>query len=180
MLSLLSVLSLVDTVFSVLAVVGVVYFVAFVSVVAVAVVITFVTVVALWLLLLFLLLSLVSLFSVLSVVTVGAGVAVVAVFTVFVFDTGVTIGTNVTVVVQGTMGRNLFIYRLLLYLVGYPAGFLRRREACLLTGAFNCSFVTTLKGLLLYVMFQGCLLTMRSQERTGLAKHAWIMTLNST
>ena len=122
----------------------------------------------------------VTLGAVIAVVTVGAGVAVVAVFTVFVFDTGVTIVTNVTVVVQGTMGRNLFIYRLLLYLVGYPAGFLRRREACPLTGAFNCSFVTTLKGLLLYFMFQGCLLTMRSQERTGLAKHAWIMTLNST
>ena len=122
----------------------------------------------------------VTLGGVIAVVTVGAGVSVVAVFTVFVFDTGVTIVTNVTVVVQGTMGRNLFIYLLLLYLVGYPAGFLGRREACPLTGAFNCSFVTTLKGLLLYVMFQGCLLTMRSQERTGLAKHAWIMTLNST
>ena len=122
----------------------------------------------------------VTLGGVIAVVTVGAGVAVVAVFTVFVFDTGVTIVTNVTVVVQGTMGRNLVIYRLLLYLGGYPARFLRRREACPLTGAFNRSFVTTLKGLLLYVMFQGCLLTMRSQERTGLAKHAWIMTLNST
>ena len=91
--------------------------------------------------------------AVVAVVTVGVVVAVVAVFTVFAFDTGVTVVTNFTVVVQGTMGRNLFIYRLLLYLVGYPAGFVRRREACPLTGAFNCSFVTTLKGLLLHVMF---------------------------